>query len=77
MYMHRVIQLLIVTSKTKDFEVTMILLIGISYNYIKTCVGPLSSDCSVTCSRMFVQFTGCEQPVQRFYWPENAIDWLR
>ena len=21
--------------------------------------------------------TGCHQPVQGFYWPENAIDWLR
>ena len=26
---------------------------------------------------MFMQFTGCHQPVQRFYWPTNAIDWLR
>ena len=23
-----------------------------------------------------MQFTACDQPVQRFYWPENAIDWL-
>ena len=22
---------------------------------------------------MFMQFTGCHQPVQGFYWPENAI----
>ena len=26
---------------------------------------------------MFMQFTGCQQPVQHSYWPENAIDWLR
>ena len=26
---------------------------------------------------MFMQFTGCHHPVERFYWPENAIDWLR
>ena len=26
---------------------------------------------------MFMQFTGCHQPVKRFYWPKNAIDWLR
>ena len=37
-------------------------------------VGPLSS---ATCPPMFIQFTGCHQLVQRFYWPENAIDWLR
>ena len=27
---------------------------------------------------IFMQLTGqimVEQPVQRFYWPENAIDW--
>ena len=36
--------------------------------------GPLSS---ATCSAMILQFTGCHQPVLRFYWPENAIDWLR
>ena len=23
---------------------------------------------------MFMQFTGCHQPVQDFYWPENAIN---
>ena len=27
-------------------------------------------------SPMFMQFTGCHQPVQGFYWPENAIDRL-
>ena len=42
--------------------------------YIEWTVGPLSS---VTCALMFMQFTGCHQPVQDFYWPENAIDWLR
>ena len=42
--------------------------------YSECTVGPLSS---VTCSPMFMQFTGCHQPVQGFYWPENAIDWLR
>ena len=26
---------------------------------------------------MFMQFTGCHQPFQGFYWPENAIDWLK
>ena len=26
---------------------------------------------------MFMQFTRCKQPVQRFYRPGNAIDWLR
>ena len=26
---------------------------------------------------MFMQFTGCDKPVKRSYWPENAIDWLR
>ena len=42
--------------------------------YIYCCtirvVGPLSS---AKCCPM--QFTGCQQPVQRSYWPENAIDW--
>ena len=33
--------------------------------------GPLSS---ATCLPMFMQFTGCHQPVQHSYWPENAID---
>ena len=42
--------------------------------YSEWTVGPLSS---VTCAPMFMQFTGCHQPVQGFYWPENAIDWLR
>ena len=42
--------------------------------YGEWTVGSLSS---VTCAPMFMQFTGCHQPVQGFYWPENAIDWLR
>ena len=42
--------------------------------YSEWTVGSLSS---VTCAPMFMQFTGCHQPVQGFYWPENAIDWLR
>ena len=25
----------------------------------------------------YMQFTGCDLPVQRFHLPENAIDWLR
>ncbi len=25
---------------------------------------------------IFMQFTGCDQPVQRSHSPENAIDWL-
>ena len=41
--------------------------------YSEWTVGPLSS---VTCPPMFMQFTGCHQPVQGFYWLENAIDWL-
>ena len=46
----------------------------ITSQYSEWTVGPLSS---VTCAPMFMQFTGCQQPVQGFYWPENAIDWLR
>ena len=42
--------------------------------YSEWTVEPLSS---VTCAPMFMQFTGCHQLVQGFYWPENAIDWLR
>ena len=42
--------------------------------YSEWTVGSLSS---VTCAPMFMQFTGCHQPFQGFYWPENAIDWLR
>ena len=42
--------------------------------YSEWTEGPLSS---TTCSPMFMQFTGCQQPVQHSYWPENAIDWLR
>ena len=38
--------------------------------YSEWTVGPL---CRATCSPMFMQFTGCHQPVQRFYWPENAM----
>ena len=34
--------------------------------------GPLTS---ATCPPIFIQFTGCEQPVKRFYWTENAIAW--
>ena len=36
-------------------------------------VGPISSE---TRRPAFTQFTGCQQPVKRPYWPENAIDWL-
>ena len=36
-------------------------------------VGPLSS---ATRRSIIMQFTGFHQSVQRFYWPENAIDWL-
>ena len=42
--------------------------------YSEWTVGSFSS---VTCAPIFMQFTGCHQPVQGFYWPENAIDWLR
>ena len=42
--------------------------------YSEWTVGSLSS---VTCAPMFMQFTGSHQPVQGFYCPENAIDWLR
>ena len=42
--------------------------------YSEWTAGPLSS---ATCSVMFMQFTGCHEPVRRYYWPENAIDWLR
>ena len=42
--------------------------------YSEWTVGPLNS---ATCPPIFMQLTGCHQPVQRFYWPENAIDWLR
>ena len=48
--------------------------VHLSTQYSESTVGPLSS---VTCAPMFMQFTGCHQPVQGFYWPENAIDWLR
>ena len=42
--------------------------------YSEWTVGSLSC---AACSPMIMQFTGCHQPVQHFYWPENAIDWLR
>ena len=41
--------------------------------YREWAVGPLSS---ATRRPITMQFTGCHQPVQRSYWPENAIDWL-
>ena len=31
---------------------------------------------NVTCPPIFMQFTGCDQPLQHSYWPENAIDRL-
>ena len=43
-------------------------------NKSEQTVGPLSN---ATCAPMFMQFTGCHQPVLRFYWLENAVDWLR
>ena len=43
----------------------------VAAQYSEQTVGPLNS---ATCFPMFMQFTGCDQPVQRFYWPENAID---
>ena len=36
-----------------------------------------TQQCNMICAPMFMQITGCHQPVQGFYWPENAIDWLR
>ena len=39
--------------------------------YSKWTAGPFSS---VTFRYIFMQFTCCDQPVQRFYQPENAID---
>ena len=42
--------------------------------YREWTVGPLSI---ATCPPIYMQFIGCEQPVKRFYWPENAIVWLR
>ena len=43
--------------------------------YSAWTVGPLSS---VTCAPRFMQcLLAADQPVQGFYWPENAIDWLR
>ena len=42
--------------------------------YSDWTVGPLSS---ATCTPMFMQFIGCEQPaVQHSYWSKNAVDWL-
>ena len=41
--------------------------------YSEWTVGPLSS---ATCPSLFMQFSGCHQPVQRFYWSENPIDWV-
>ena len=32
--------------------------------------------CGVLCLCRFMQFTGCDQPVQHSHWPEHAIDWL-
>ena len=32
--------------------------------------------CGVLCLCRFIQFTGCDQPVQHSHWPEHAIDWL-
>ena len=42
-----------------------------SGQYSKWTVGPLSS---ATCAPKFMQFTGCQQPVQGFYWSENAVE---
>ena len=41
--------------------------------YSELTVGPLSR---ATRRFVIIQFTGCHQPVQRSYWPENAIGWL-
>ena len=48
--------------------------ITITTQYSEWTVGPLNS---ATCSPMFMHLTGCHQPIQRFYWLENAVDWLR
>ena len=45
-----------------------------STQYSEWTVGPFSS---AMCSPMFMQFTGRHEPVRHYYWPENAIDWLR
>ena len=42
--------------------------------YSERTVGPLSG---AICHPMFMQFTGCKQPVQNSYWPKNAFYWLR
>ena len=58
-----------------EYTVAQVTVLGLANTqYSEWTVGPLSS---VTCAPMFMQLTGCHQPVQGFYWPENAIDWLR
>ena len=54
----------------------MLGMLGISAvaQYSEWTVGPFSC---ATCPPMFMQFTGCHQPVRCFYWPESAINWLR
>ena len=46
--------------------------------YREQAVGPVHSavQCGVLCLCRFMQFTGCDQPVQHTHWPEQAIDWL-
>ena len=47
---------------------------GTRPQYSEWTVGPRTC---ATCAPMFMQFSGYHRPVQAFYWPENAIDWLR
>ena len=54
--------------------VIIVIVTNVLAQYSEWTVGSLSS---VTCAPMFMQFTGCHQLIQGFYWPENAIDWLR
>ena len=62
------------TARSKENVAAVRVLLTTS-QYSEWTVGPLGS---VTCAPMFMQFTGCHQPVQGFYWPENAIaNWLR
>ena len=41
--------------------------------YSEWTVGPLSS---AACRPIFMQFIGCDQPIQPSYWPENRIECL-
>ena len=60
----------IVASVFNNLE--QVIIFGRAHSIVNT--SKFTQQCNVV--SVIMQFTGCQQPVQRSHSPENAIDWL-